>query len=161
MTHRKEVEALLAEVKVHTGRKAGLVAELCRTWLAVQDAPTGQSLGVVIYHDDERFDNPGHRQRRRGEMSDVREVSAMDRARQYLRGIDAAGYRYDHPITLLAELVAEIEGAASGFVDRMGDDEDGNPRIIIGMTRIEIRDMPNLIGKRVRLLAEGGRDGGG
>jgi len=63
MTHRKEVEALLAEVKVHTGRKAGLVAELCRTWLAVQDAPTGQSLGVVIYHDDERF--AAHNERKR------------------------------------------------------------------------------------------------
>lgn len=87
-------------------------------------------------------------------------MSALTRAREYLSGIQTEGYRYDHPITILAALVAEIEGAASGFVDRMGDDEDGNPRIIVGMTRIAIRDMPNMIGQTVRLLAEGGRDGG-
>jgi len=39
MTERAEVEALLAEVSVYTGRKSGLIAELCHLWLAVQDAP--------------------------------------------------------------------------------------------------------------------------
>lgn len=39
MTERAEVEALLAEVNVYTGRKSGLIAELCHLWLAVQDAP--------------------------------------------------------------------------------------------------------------------------
>lgn len=39
MLDREEVEAMLAETRVYTGRKAGIIAELCRTWLAVQDAP--------------------------------------------------------------------------------------------------------------------------
>lgn len=36
-------------------------------------------------------------------------MDALNRAREYLRGIDTDGYRYDHPITILAALVAEID----------------------------------------------------
>ena len=60
------------------------------------------------------------------------------------------------PGPIMAELCRHwlaIEAAPIGVVDRMGDDEDGNPRLVIGMTRIEIRDMPNVMFKRVRLLA--------
>lgn len=52
MTERAEVEALLAEVNVYTGRKSGLIAELCRTWLAVQNAP------VTPVSEQVAFDTP-------------------------------------------------------------------------------------------------------
>lgn len=47
MTERAEVEALLAEVNVYTGRKSGLIAELCHLWLRVQDAPVGEISAVI------------------------------------------------------------------------------------------------------------------
>lgn len=48
---RAEVEAMLSEAKVHTGRKATIIAELCRLALEVMDAPeaimdTRDALGI-------------------------------------------------------------------------------------------------------------------
>ncbi|KAF1707281.1 hypothetical protein [Pseudoxanthomonas sacheonensis] len=83
-------------------------------------------------------------------------MTALSNAKAYLSTLkDDGRTRYPgHPDVLLAELVAEIEAAPAGIVDRMGDDEDGNPRIVIaGMTYIEIRDMPNILFRKVRLLA--------
>ena len=74
------------------------------------------------------------------------EASALTRAREYLRGIDTDGYRYDHPITILAALVAEIEGAPEAglciFNNAIRFREATNTTAIIAM-----------VGKRVRLLA--------
>jgi len=57
MTNRKEVETLLAEVNAYTGRKSGLIAELCRTWLAVDAAPVVDIFkyrgSIVIEPDDD------------------------------------------------------------------------------------------------------------
>ena len=84
-------------------------------------------------------------------------MDALNRAKECLAQRAADGTQRTmhagHPDVLLAALVAEIEAAPVGTVARMGDDEDGNPRLVIGMTRIEIRDMPNVMFKRVRLLA--------
>ena len=91
-------------------------------------------------------------------------MDALTRTKEYLANQAADGTQRtmhaDHPEVILAALVAEIEGAPVGTVDRMGDDEDGNPRLVIGMTRIEIRDMPNVMFKRVRLLALDSGDAG-
>lgn len=50
------------------------------------------------------------------------------------------------------ELRKRIEGAAVGIVVAIGDDEDGQPRVIVHGTREDISRGPSLICRRVRLV---------
>lgn len=73
-------------------------------------------------------------------------MSALGDAKVYLSGIQTDGYRYDHPITILARLVAEIEAAPEAglciFNNAIRLREATGTTAIIAM-----------VGKRVRLLA--------
>jgi hypothetical protein len=60
-----DAKVVLAEVPAITHSADRLKMALAALVAQIEAAPTGQSLGVVIYHDDERFaaDNEGKRVR--------------------------------------------------------------------------------------------------
>ena len=49
-------------------------------------------------------------------------------------------------------LRARIESAPVGIIVRAGDDDSGQPRVIVHSTREDLARGPNMIGKRVALV---------
>lgn len=76
-------------------------------------------------------------------------MSALGDAKVYLSGIQTDGYRYDHPITILARLVAEIEAAPAG---EAVPSTEGYPAALNGYTHDDDLAINAFIGKRVWLV---------
>lgn len=78
---RAEVEELLALVEQVHSPNNGTIAQLCRTWLAVDSAPTAS-----IWHDEDEL--PGLDP---AEIDDMRRIKALEGKRVRLVVIDTKG----------------------------------------------------------------------
>lgn len=56
MVKREEVEALMADMRAYTGRRSGIVTELCHLWLAVDAAPVGHLRDSIDFDGDTGMD---------------------------------------------------------------------------------------------------------